>query len=297
MIHGVIGDDWQALDSGSVMSFLKEHRGKAANVDINSPGGLAFDGVSIYNALVGHDGPVNVDVTGIAASAATIIAMAGDKIRIAANASFMIHRAMGIGVGNMKVMLDLAGFLEKIDGQIADTYAARTGRKRETMLKLMDGAIDGTTFNGQEAVDAGFCDEVIPLKKKSSARDSTSNVVPDVVNQVIEPESKTPVNEMEMPDCLSVGDRIVVVGTPHMAGQSAGLIRQVVMGPAYGIQFDGSEDIHQWYVDAEIAKEDPTEEMTDPESKLTAQFDAEAIQREADAVKARIGLLKLDEVV
>lgn len=166
MVHGVIGDDWVGLDSGSVAGFLKEHRGKSVNVDINSPGGLAYDGVSIYNTLVQHDAPVNVNITGIAASAATIIAMAGDNIRIAENGSFMIHRAMAIGIGNQKVMLDLADFLDKLDNQIAVTYAARTGRKAETMLKLMDGAVDGTTFSGAEAVAQGFANEVIPLKKK-----------------------------------------------------------------------------------------------------------------------------------
>jgi len=180
LIHGAIGDEWQGLDSGSVANFLKGHRGKPVNIDINSPGGLAYDGVSIYNALTQHDGPVNVSITGIAASAATIIAMAGDTIRIAANGSFMIHRAMAIGIGNQKVMLDLAEFLDKLDGQIAATYAARTGRKAETMLKLMDGAVDGTTMSGQEAVDNGFANEVIPLKKKPTNSDAT-NTATEVV--------------------------------------------------------------------------------------------------------------------
>lgn len=166
LVHGVIGDSWEGLDSGSVSQFLRENRGKPVNVDINSPGGLAYDGVSIYNSLVMHDAAVNVDITGIAASAASIIAMAGDKIRIAENGSLMIHRALAIGIGNQKVMLDLADFLDKLDNQIAATYAARTGRKAETMVKLMDGEVDGTTFSGTEAVSEGFADEVIPLKKK-----------------------------------------------------------------------------------------------------------------------------------
>lgn len=166
MIHGVIGDDWMALDSGSVAGFLKANRGKPLNVDINSPGGLAYDGVATYNAMIQHDAPVNVTITGIAASAASIIAMAGDTIKIAENASLMIHRAWGVGVGNQKTMLDLADFLDKLDNQIAATYAARTGRKSDTMLKLMDGAVDGTTFSGAEAVKQGFADEVIPLKTK-----------------------------------------------------------------------------------------------------------------------------------
>jgi ATP-dependent Clp protease protease subunit len=166
MIHGVIGDSWQGLDSQSVGQFLREHKGKTVNVDINSPGGLAYDGVSIYNALAQHDGPVNVDITGIAASAASIIAMAGTRIRIAENASLMIHRAWGIGVGNTAVMDDLSQFLAKLDDQIAATYAARTGRTAAKMLAMMVGKVDGTTFDGKEAVAEKFADEVIPLKKK-----------------------------------------------------------------------------------------------------------------------------------
>lgn len=167
MMHGVIGDSWLALDSGSIAGFLKEHRGKPVNIDINSPGGLAYDGISMYNALVQHDAPVNIDITGLCASAATLPAMAGDRIRIAENGSFMVHRAMGVAVGNQKVMMEVAEFLDNVDGQIAATYAARTGRKVETMLKLMDGAVDGTTLSGPEAVAQGFATELIPLKKKS----------------------------------------------------------------------------------------------------------------------------------
>lgn len=177
LVHGVIGDSWDALDSASIVTLLKDNPGKTINVNINSPGGLAFDGVSIYNALVNHDGPVNVDITGIAASAATIIAMAGDNIRIAENGTFMIHRAWGVSIGNHKVMLDVAEMLEKLDGQIAATYAARTGRKAETMLRMMDGTVDGTTFTGTEAVAEGFVDEVIPLKKKSKDSDANNKTV------------------------------------------------------------------------------------------------------------------------
>lgn len=166
MIHGVIGDSWEGLDSGSVSNFLKDHRGKSVNIDINSPGGLAYDGVAIYNALVMHDANVNVDITGIAASAATIIAMAGDHIRIAENASFMIHRAWGVSIGNSAVMRDVGEMLDKIDAQIAATYAARTGRTVAKMSQLMVGTVDGTTFSGTEAVSERFADELIPLKKR-----------------------------------------------------------------------------------------------------------------------------------
>jgi ATP-dependent protease ClpP protease subunit len=167
LIHGSIGEEWQKLDSASVAQFLRDHRGKPLRIDINSPGGLAYDGVAIYNELVSHNAPITVLITGIAASAASIIAMAGDKIRIAENGSLMIHRSWGAAVGNQQVMREVADLLEKLDQQIASTYAARTGRTVAKMLQFMDATLDGTTFSGREAVEEGFADELLPLKKKS----------------------------------------------------------------------------------------------------------------------------------
>lgn len=174
MIHGVVGDSWEGLDSGSVAAFLKEHRGKTVNADINSPGGLAFDGIAIYNAFLMHDSPVNIDITGIAASAATIIAMGGDRIRIAENGTFMVHRAWSIAMGNSADMQDVKESLDRVDAQIAATYAARTGRTAAKMMDLMIGEVDGTTFTGAEAVQNKFADEMLPLKKKDRSGNASA---------------------------------------------------------------------------------------------------------------------------
>jgi ATP-dependent protease ClpP protease subunit len=179
MIHGAIGDDWQGLNSSSLTGYIKSNKGKPINVDINSPGGLAFDGIAIYNAFAQHDAMVTMDVTGLCASAATIILMAADKRRIAENGTFMCHRAMGVGIGNHKVMDEVSEYLKQVDEQIAATYAARTGRKVETMLKLMDGSSDGTSMSGKQAVEEGFCDEVIPMKKKTKNEADIAGVFND----------------------------------------------------------------------------------------------------------------------
>jgi ATP-dependent Clp protease protease subunit len=171
LVHGIIGDSWEGLDSASVAGFLNEHKGKKVNVRINSPGGLAWDGIAIYNELVQHDGRVTVTIEGMAGSAASIIAMAGDHIRIAENGQLFIHRAWAIAAGNTTVMLDAAEFLDRIDHAIAATYAARTGRKADTMMKLMEGKVDGTIFTGKEAVDEKFADEVIPLKTRKDKKE------------------------------------------------------------------------------------------------------------------------------
>ena len=174
LVHGVIGDEWDGLDSGNVASWLSDHRGRGVHVRINSPGGLAYDGVAIYNALSHHDGDVNVTVEGIAASAATIIAMAGDHVSMHENSTFMIHRAWGLAIGNRETMAEMTSVLDKLDGQITGTYAARTGQSKAEMLGMRTGDVDGTYLDAYEALAAGFIDDIIPSKSKKRDDDKES---------------------------------------------------------------------------------------------------------------------------
>ncbi|MDP2377776.1 head maturation protease, ClpP-related [Reyranella sp.] len=130
-------------------------------VRINSPGGDVFDGLAIYNALKSHKGNVVCVVDGLAASAASFIAMAGTTVSIHESAMLMIHRAWGFAIGNEADMTEMAKVLAKIDGQLAGIYAKQTGKKAEEMLALMAGDSDGTWFTAQEAADGGFVDEII----------------------------------------------------------------------------------------------------------------------------------------
>jgi ATP-dependent protease ClpP protease subunit len=120
---------------------------------INSPGGDVFDGIAIYNDLLAYDGKVKVEVVGLAASIASIIAMAGDEITIADNAMMMIHNAWTIGVGNRHDFADIAGTLAKIDDSLARTYAARSTSGIRAIKQMMD---DETWLTAKEAKDAGF---------------------------------------------------------------------------------------------------------------------------------------------
>ncbi|SFB52366.1 ATP-dependent protease ClpP, protease subunit [Rhizobium sp. NFR07] len=124
---------------------------------INSPGGDVFDGISIYNDLLAYDGKVKVEVVGLAASIASIIAMAGDEIVIADNAMFMIHNAWTIGVGNRHDLSDVATVLGKIDDALARTYAARTTTGIRAIKQMMD---DETWLTAREAKDAGFATSI-----------------------------------------------------------------------------------------------------------------------------------------
>lgn len=128
------------------------------NVRINSPGGDVFDGVAIYNLLLQHPAAVNVYVDGLAASIASIIAMAGDKICMADNAMMMIHNAMACTAGNANDLREVADVLEKVSSTMAGTYVKRTGMKAADVQKLMDAT---TWFTAQECVDKGFADEIV----------------------------------------------------------------------------------------------------------------------------------------
>lgn len=141
---------------------------KRINLLINSPGGDVFDGIAMYNDLLDHDAEVHVKITGLAASAASLIAMAGDQIEIASNAQLMIHNAWGLVVGNRHDMRDFAKVLDNIDGALTDTYTQRTGLERDEVAQLMDAE---TWLTSAAAVDKGFADETVGASEASARFD------------------------------------------------------------------------------------------------------------------------------
>lgn len=135
---------------------LKKMNAKTITVRLNSPGGDVFDGIAIHNDLLAHPAKIRIEVTGLAASAASIIAMAGDEIIMADNAFMMIHNAWGVAAGDKGVMADFGAILEKIDAALAATYEARTGIALKSIVKMMD---DETWMSAIDAVDHGFADD------------------------------------------------------------------------------------------------------------------------------------------
>ncbi|MDR3474440.1 MAG: Clp protease ClpP [Devosia sp.] len=135
--------------------FRSQLRDAAENIvlRINSPGGDVFDGIAIYNDLAAHKGSVRVEITGLAASIATIIAMAGDERLIAENAFFMIHDAWALSAGNRHDHAETSAILAKIDDAMGRTYAAKAKLGVRAISKMMD---DETWMTGKEAVDQGF---------------------------------------------------------------------------------------------------------------------------------------------
>jgi ATP-dependent Clp protease protease subunit len=173
-VMGVIGwPEWAGgVEASQVAAKLKAIGDGDVIVNINSPGGDFFEGQAIHNLLRMHPGQVEVRVVGIAASAASVIAMAGDKIVIPKAGWMMIHNVWTIAMGDKNVLASIIGDLEKFDMVSADLYAERSGHPFREIVKMMDAE---TMLSGAEAVDKGFADELLAADKvKSGAKQAAT---------------------------------------------------------------------------------------------------------------------------
>ncbi|MEU0465027.1 head maturation protease, ClpP-related [Amycolatopsis sp. NPDC006131] len=152
---------WWGVCAADVAAQLNGHRGDL-HVRINSPGGDVFEGFAIYNMLAQLDGTVTVTVEGLAASAASFIAMAGDEIRMCLASQMMIHDPWGVCVGAADDMRGMAGVLDSLAETLAAIYAERAGGDVATWRETMRGE---QWYNPQEAVDAGLADEIVTPKR------------------------------------------------------------------------------------------------------------------------------------
>ncbi len=157
-------------------------------VHINSPGGDAFAGVAIMNALRDHTADVHVIVDGLAASAASIIAMAGDTITMNLGSQMMVHDASTHTSGNSAAHAKAVTLLDKISDSIAEVYAARTGGTSEEWRAIMR---EETWYSAAEAVEAGLADTIDTATKAQLANDSIVNRFPnwEAANIPAEPET------------------------------------------------------------------------------------------------------------
>jgi ATP-dependent protease ClpP protease subunit len=148
---------WLGTTAQAFARELRDVTADAITVHLNSPGGDAFDGIAIYNSLRDHLATVTVVVDGLAASAASVIAMAGDKVRMNRGAQMMIHEASGLVIGNAGDMTDFAAVLDKTSQSLAEVYAARAGGTVEDWRTAMRAE---TWYTAAEAVEAGLADEL-----------------------------------------------------------------------------------------------------------------------------------------
>lgn len=158
-LDGQIGSDWmtEGITGESVREALSGRTGDLT-VWLNSPGGDVIEGSLIYTALREYPHHVTICVDGVAASAASVIAMAADELRMAPTAYLMIHRASTLAYGNVDAMDEAQRTLQAIDEGIAETYRIKTGMSRSKILQMMQ---DTTWLNAPAAVRLGFADAVM----------------------------------------------------------------------------------------------------------------------------------------
>jgi ATP-dependent Clp protease protease subunit len=160
-IFDVIGEDlWTGggFTAKKMAGILRGIGPKDVTVQINSPGGDVFEGLAIYNLLREHPAKVSVQVLGIAASIASVIAMAGDEIAMGMGSFLMVHNAWGVVVGNRNDMRAAADTFDKFDQALTDIYVARTGMAEKAIAAMMDAE---TFIPAGEAIAKGFADRTM----------------------------------------------------------------------------------------------------------------------------------------
>ncbi len=197
-LYDVIGADF--FGGISAKMFADElGRAKAAkqiDVRINSPGGSVFDGNTMFNLLKQSKAKINVYVDGVAASIASVIAMAGDEIEIAPNAMMMIHEPSGAEFGTAEDHRKMADLLDKVRGTLLDTYVSRTGADAQAISDMIAAE---TWLTSQESLDMGFADRI------GQEQAVAAWINPKLFNYRHVPESltKQPENKEPEPETLS----------------------------------------------------------------------------------------------
>lgn len=167
-IYDVIGESFfsEGVTAQDVRRRLKQSQdAKTIRVRINSVGGDIVDGLAIHNLLAEHAARVEVDVDGLAASMASVIAMAGDEIRMFPASFMMVHNPWGFAIGEADDMRAHADLLDKMGDTLIGIYAKRTGNESDAVRQMM---ADETWMTGPEAVAAGFADKINEKPKKQS---------------------------------------------------------------------------------------------------------------------------------
>lgn len=187
LIYDVI-DSWWGVSAEMIKrDLLTVSDATDIDVYINSPGGDVFEATAIYSSLKAHPAKIHVHIDGIAASAATRIALAGDTIEIADSGFYMIHYAWTLALGNAQEIRDTADMLDKVDNTIVNDYEKRTEAGEEQVRNWMQAE---TWFTAQEALEHGFVDNIM----QDGSTDQTTNKAWDLTTYQNAPEPEAPEN-------------------------------------------------------------------------------------------------------
>lgn len=296
-IYNDIGG-WFGIYSDEFIDEFKQIATKNVNLRLNSPGGSVFEGIAIANAIRSHPANVTVYVDGLAASIASVIMLAGDRVVMLPQSQVMIHNASGGCYGDATEMTKMADLLDKQSKNIAEAYAERTGRPVDEFLTYM---ADETWFSAKEAVEIGLADEAMPMRpnKGEEADDPAAAAVAKLrqpwdltafryAGRDAAPAPAEILNRGRVPVVRNVmrqfdeGDRVAAI-VKHEPEHTTGTIA-VVNGNAYGVIWDvpdddtmeNDTDVYRWYVDDELqwlgggADHDPDEAAeTEPTLETT----------------------------
>lgn len=230
----VIGEDfWTGggITAKKVAAQLRAIGDRPVEVHLNSPGGDMFEGIAIYNVLREHPQSITVKVMGMAASAASIIAMAGDTIEIGAASFIMIHNCWVVATGNRHDMQETADWLAPFDQAMVDVYAARTGQSAKDIAKWMDAE---TFMSGSTAVERGFADGLLPADQMTTdsgakATDVAHNDLRAMELSLVaaghtRTEARSRINKIKGTPGAVLEPATPGAGDPELAGVLAGLL-------------------------------------------------------------------------
>jgi len=166
MIYDIIG--WPFNDASELVRTLNGIKAKTITVRINSPGGDVFDGTAIFNALQNHPAKIITRVEGVAASMASVLAMAGKETQAYGNTMMMIHDPWVLAVGNHYDLREIADLLEKIGGNLLDIYHTKSKVGKRELRQMMQ---DETWMTAKEAKEKGFVDTILDGKSAKAEFD------------------------------------------------------------------------------------------------------------------------------
>ena len=207
-LNGEISDETWYGDEVTPKMFKEELQDGEGDITvwINSPGGDVFAAAQIYNMLMDYKGTVTVKIDGLAASAASVIAMAGPEVQMSPVAMMMIHNPATIAIGDSSEMKKAIDMLDEVKESIMNAYEIKTGLSRSRISHLMDAE---SWFNAKKAVELGFADKLLFSKEETEAEEekelemeavmfSRKAVTNSLMSKLIpKPEKKTPIEQLE----------------------------------------------------------------------------------------------------
>ncbi len=208
VLNGEISDETWYGDEVTPALFAKELNAGSGNITvwINSPGGDVYAAAQIYNMLMEYKGDVTVKVDALAASAASVIAMAGTTVLMSPLAMMMIHNPITVAIGDSKEMQKAGEMLNEVKEGIMNAYEIKTGMDRKKISHLMDAE---SWFNAKKAVELGFADGILHGKEDTEEGDkekeleglmfSRTAVTNSLLTKLIpkKQEAKVPIEQLE----------------------------------------------------------------------------------------------------